>query len=455
MYGNEAKTLTTLRNTLFPLFLILACPPTAIIIWYTNTALGGSLHALLALILKDGFFTTLYHIWKPVFLGTKAGWTIISVFMLTQLILMRVIPGKRFLGPITPTNHVPVYKSNGVFCYLITLALFYIGAYPCHFFSPTIVYDHFGGILGALNIFSLCFCLLLYLKGRLAPSSSDAGSCGNFIFDYYWGTELYPRIIGWDIKMFTNCRVGMMGWPLIILSFAAKQSQLYGLSNSMLIALLIQLVYVTKFFWWETGYLRSLDIMHDRAGYYICWGCLVWVPAVYTSPILYLVNHPHYLNTVSATIILLFGVSSVFINYFADAQRQKVRATNGRCKVWGKKPSIIVAEYETAQGDSKKSILLASGWWGISRHFHYLPEIMAAFFWTLPALFEHALPYFYVVFLTILLIHRSLRDEQRCLEKYGEYWKEYCKRVPNQIFPTVIITKFWNLLKEWRSSTNT
>src|SRR3990167_4004098 len=134
MYGNEAKTLTTLRNTLFPLFLILACPPTAIIIWYTNTALGGSLHALLALILKDGFFTTLYHIWKPVFLGTKAGWTIISVFMLTQLILMRVIPGKRFLGPITPTNHVPVYKSNGVFCYLITLALFYIGAYPCHFF---------------------------------------------------------------------------------------------------------------------------------------------------------------------------------------------------------------------------------------------------------------------------------------------------------------------------------
>ncbi|RYY32672.1 hypothetical protein EON62_05075, partial [archaeon] len=33
-----------------------------------------------------------------------------------------------------------------------------------------------------------------------------------------------------------------------------------------------------QFFWWETGYLASIDIMHDRAGYYICWGCLVWVP---------------------------------------------------------------------------------------------------------------------------------------------------------------------------------
>ena len=28
--------------------------------------------------------------------------------------------------------------------------------------------------------------------------------------------------------------------------------------------------------------------MHDRAGYYICWGCLVWVPSVYTSPALFL-----------------------------------------------------------------------------------------------------------------------------------------------------------------------
>ena len=28
------------------------------------------------------------------------------------------------------------------------------------------------------------------------------------------------------------------------------------------------------------------------AGFYICWGCLVWVPSIYTSPGMYLVNHP-------------------------------------------------------------------------------------------------------------------------------------------------------------------
>lgn len=258
------------RNTLFPLFLIITCAPAALTIWYVNVVLDGSLHALWDLFITNGFFTTIYTIWAPVFFGTRAAWAIIGIFMAAQLILMRVVPGKRFLGPYTPKGNVPVYKANGVLCYLITLVLFYLGAYQFHFFSPTIVFDNFGGILGALNVFSLLFCLMLYIKGQLAPSSTDRGSSGNFIFDYYWGIELYPRILGWDVKTFTNCRVGMMSWAIIIFSFAAKQSQLYGLSNSMVIAVLIQLVYITKFFWWETGYLRSLDIMHDRAGYYIC-----------------------------------------------------------------------------------------------------------------------------------------------------------------------------------------
>ena len=40
------------------------------------------------------------------------------------------------------------------------------------------------------------------------------------IFDIFWGTELYPRFghalwdIGWDVKLFTNCRFGMMYWGL-------------------------------------------------------------------------------------------------------------------------------------------------------------------------------------------------------------------------------------------------
>ncbi|KAH9667885.1 7-dehydrocholesterol reductase [Citrus sinensis] len=67
------------------------------------------------------------------------------------------------------------------------------------------------------------------------------------------------------------------------------------------------------------GYWSTMDIAHDRAGFYICWGCLVWVPSVYTSPGMYLVNHPVHLGT------------------------------------------QIVASYTTSSGETKQSLLLTSG----------------------------------------------------------------------------------------------
>ncbi len=47
---------------------------------------------------------------------------------------------------------------------------------------------------------------------------------------------------------------------------------------------------------WETGYWGSMDIMHDRAGYYICWGCLVLLrppPACDPSPMRTLAHASH------------------------------------------------------------------------------------------------------------------------------------------------------------------
>ena len=83
------------------------------------------------------------------------------------------------------------------------------------------------------------------------------------------------------------------------------------------------------------------------------------------------------------------------------------------------------------------SLIVFAGWWGLARHFHYLPEIVAAFCWTAPALFGQFLPYFYVVFLTLLLTDRAFRDDSRCQSKYGKYWAEYCKSVPYKMVPYV------------------
>lgn len=426
------------RKTLFPLFLIIVCPSFVMLTWYTNIALEGSYERLLKLFYTNGLWNTLYSVWSPVAFGSQTAWTVIGVYAAFQLALMKLVPGKLVKGPITPKGWTPIYKANGVACYFITLAVFLAGSYYLNLFSPTIVYDHFGEILGALNLFSLLFCLFLLLKGRISPSTPDNGSSGNIIFDYYWGVELYPRILGWDVKMFTNCRFAMMAWPLIILSFAAKQHELYGITDAMVVAVALQLLYVTKFFFWETGYLSSLDIMHDKAGFYICWGVFVWLTGIYTSPTLYLVNHPHQLGPVLSSMIFLAGAASIMINYFSDLQRQHVRKTQGECTVWGRKPTLIIASYRTLDGEIKQNLLLASGWWGITRHFHYIPEIAAAFFWSVPALFDNFLPYFYVVFLTILLTHRAFRDDERCREKYGPYWEKYCSLVPYKMIPFVI-----------------
>jgi len=424
-----------IRHCWGPLMLVCFCPAMAFLFCYTNVMLHGSLSALTKKVMEEGPVLFAKSAWIPYCFGTWTAWKILFTFSTLQIILLRFLPGQTITGLPTPKGNIPIYQENGVSSFLITMALFVLGGFTLY--PLTILYDNFIGLIGALNIFSLCFCLLLYFKGRFYPSSSDSGFSGNFIFDYYWGTELYPRVLGFDIKRWTNSRMGMMSWGLLILSYGAKQHELYGLSDSMVVSIILQLVYITKFFIWEGGYLRSLDIMHDRAGFMICWGCLVWVPSIYTSPALYLVHHPNQLGPFLSVLILFLGCAAILINYWADHQKQNVRATQGSCIIWGKKPVITTANYTDHKGEKKSSILLASGFWGVARHFHYVPEILGAFFWTVPALFVNTSPYFYVTFLMILLVDRSTRDDERCAMKYGVDWKTYCKQVPYKLIPGI------------------
>jgi 7-dehydrocholesterol reductase len=427
-----------IRNTLGPLVLIMVCPIFVFLFWYTNIQLKGSLSALGELIIQQGLFHTVYSIAEPYYLGSPTAWSLIVIFIVFQLALMRLLPGTTFEGPLTPKGNVPVYKENGPLAFLVTMLTFCVASFGLNWFSASILYDNLGALLGALNLLSLLVCVLLYLKGRFFPSTSDSGITDNIIFDYYWGTELYPQILGWNIKKFITCRFGMMSWGLFLISYCAKQAELGALANSMMVSVGLQFLYLGKFYLWEKGYLRSLDIMHDRAGFYICWGCMVWVPCVYTSPSMYLVLHPIHLHGGLVALFSILGAAGILINYFADKQRLNTRASNGECTIWGKQPVTLVAHYETDAGEKKQTLLLASGWWGIARHFHYIPELAGTFFWSVPALFDNFSPYFYVSFLTILLLDRAFRDDLRCKKKYGISWQKYCDLVPYKVIPYII-----------------
>lgn len=248
--------------------LLILCPVFAMLFVYVLVELHGDISQLYSEYKTNGVQQVFRHAVLDHLGGTLKSWRIIGIFGAFELVMMRLLPGKTVKGPITSNGNIPEYKANGFLSFIVTVVSFF-GLSYFKIIDPVEVYDNYLDIIGALNIFSLAFVLILYLKGRFAPSSTDHSVSGNFMFDYYWGTELYPRIFGWDVKMFTNCRFGLKAWTLLPIVYAWKQYYTYGLCDSMVVSVGLQLIYLTKFYHWEMGYMKSLDIMHDRAGFYI------------------------------------------------------------------------------------------------------------------------------------------------------------------------------------------
>jgi 7-dehydrocholesterol reductase len=412
---------------LVPLILICTAPPFAIALWIIATVFEGNTLAALSASPSQWI--------EAIPWPSMTAVTMLASWIVLQLALLVLLPAATHDGPVTPAGNRPRYRINGVSAFIVThvLAVLLVGL---GFVPGAIVHDHFGELLVTSSLFALGLCVALYFKGLVAPSSSDSGLSGNPIWDVYWGTELHPAVGGIQLKQLFNCRVAMMGWSIIVLSFAAAQVDRHGsLTPGMAVSVALQLIYIFKFFVWESGYFDSIDITHDRFSFYICWGVMAWLPSVYTIGTLCQVQTPSTIGWAGASVLFLVGISAILVNYAADRQRQRVRASGGTTQVWGRAPSLIHARYRAADGVSRPSLLLTSGFWGIARHFHYLPEILGAVAWTAAVGFDHALPWFYVFFLSLLLVDRAGRDERRCAAKYGAYWEEYCRRVPWRIMP--------------------
>jgi 7-dehydrocholesterol reductase len=307
LFGNRA---------LGSLMLMLVTPIFCLTFWYTCQHHDGSFEKLWNYVRAVGLKQFLIEVWPTPF--DPYVWKMIGSYMAFELTLMRIVPGKVFKATVTPSGHVPVYIANGFQCYIITILALFAVAYT-GLFNPSDVYNHMGKFLSSMNLFAICFCAFLVVKGLNFPSTKDSGSNGNLIVDFFWGTELYPRVFGWDVKQFTNCRFGMMFWQVAVICYGFKQYETFGyLSSSILVSILLQTIYIAKFFWWETGYFCSMDIQHDRAGYYICWGCLVWVPSMYTMHTYFMATHPVMLSAPTALFYFLAGTYCIWCNYDCD-----------------------------------------------------------------------------------------------------------------------------------------
>lgn len=434
--------------SLFGTILILTTTPLMVFYFYiTCVHFEGALTAPIIQMI-DGTLTpsSLLHR-LPTINSTAFG---IYFFWLTLQIVLFLLPDKlhRFFkgysgglhyGGCTPSGNSLPYQINGLQAWIVTHILLVLAVYLFDLFPLSIILNEWGALLWVANITGYAVAIFVFFKAHLFPSyPEDRRFTGNILYDFYMGIEQNPRIGRFDFKLFFNGRPGIVAWTMINLSFMAAQYSRYGaVTNSIILVNLLQALYVIDFFRFERWYLHTIDIEHEHFGWMLAWGDCVWLPWMYTLQGLYLVYHPVDLPVVAVIIVFTLGLSGYAIFRNANNQKKLFKRNGGKRKIWGKVPEAIDCAYTSADGTTHRGQLLCSGWWGIGRHMNYTGDLMLSLAFCLACGWDNLLPYFYFIYMIILLVHRCYRDEHRCHHKYGKGWEEYCKRVPYRILPGI------------------
>lgn len=399
--------------------LMLALPPLVYYMWICMRYYNGNMHVpsngaelrkLLSYVEGPS--------WKAIFLY--------GFWYILQVLLQVYAPGEMKDGVALADGSRLKYKMNGWFTWCFTIGLAFLLAWT-GIVKPTVFYDNFGSLLTTVNIFTFGLSLYLYFHPMLKGTGEKP--TGRFFYDYFMGTSLNPREGGFDWKLFCEARPGLILWVLINFSMAAKQYQLHGhVTTAMILVCFFHFWYIADYYWHEEAILTTWDIRHENFGWMLCWGDLVWVPFTYTLQAQYLVTHPHDLPGWVTAGIVAMNAFGYYIFRSVNIQKHRFR-NNPEGLIWGKKPEWI----ETARGTK----LLTSGWWGLARHLNYTGDLTMALAWCLPCLFSNLLPYFYIIYFTILLVHRERRDHAMCAARYGQDWDRYCQKVPWRMIPGI------------------
>ncbi|KAM6354982.1 delta(14)-sterol reductase LBR isoform 2-T5 [Podargus strigoides] len=363
-------------------------------------------------------------LWEPRVFGVFLLW-----FFLQALFYLLPV-GKVVEGLPLSNGRKLQYRINGFYAFVLTAAI--IGTLLYFQFELHYLYDHFMQFAVSAAAFSMVLSIYLYIRSLKAPEEELApgGNSGYFVYDFFTGHELNPRIGSFDLKYFCELRPGLIGWVVINLAMLLAEMKIHNQSMPSLSMLLVnsfQLLYVVDALWNEEAILTTMDITHDGFGFMLAFGDLVWVPFVYSLQAFYLVGHPTAISwPVAAAITVLNGIG-YYIFRSANSQKNHFRRNPAD-------PKLAYLKFiPTATGKG----LLVTGWWGFVRHPNYLGDIIMALAWSLPCGFNHILPYFYVIYFICLLVHREARDEHHCKQKYGLAWERYCQRVPYRIFPYI------------------
>ena len=343
------------------------------------------------------------------------------------------LSSQKFIGPINVDNVKPIYANNG-FTYWVTTS--FITMYICENAPhiPLTFFKNFIPITIISSLFGISLVVYLYFskKDNYFDKEKDDELNYSNVFRFYRGLEFHPTLNGVDIKQWTNCRIGMMGWQVIMILFLYYSIYTNQFSHNLLATVVMQSAYIAKFFYWETGYFNTLDITLDRAGFYICWGCTGFLPIMYTFTTYYICNNPGVNNVVWSFLCFCFGIFFLFKNYEVDYQKELFKKFGDNTIINNKSVKYLNVQY-LKNGEMCNSKLLISGHWGYCRHSNYFYELLMTLCWSLVRPDLQPIVFTYFIYLFLLLIHRIYRDEDKCKNKYKNGWDEYCKIVPYRL----------------------
>ena len=383
-------------------------------------------------------------VWEQIAANAVPSWSTFAIywaFLMLQGFMAALLPGLEIKGLPIPSRGGKrlVYRCNGITAWWLTLAgvavLHVTGIFPLQ-----TIYERFGSFMIVAMITANAIAIAVYVGARVTGNAERMS--GSVLHDFFMGAWLNPRIGMLDLKMWAEIRVSWLTLFLLTASAVAHQHATYStVSGPMIFMLAAHFLYANACMKGEECIPMSWDFFHEKWGWMLVFWNLAGVPFVYGFGAMYIASRPPFEFSVPYTVfcfVLLFGAYYVWDT--ANSQRNRFRMQLNGAYVkrkafpqlpWGtlKSPRYL----DTDAG----SRLLVDGWWRYARKPHYTADVLMALSWGLICGFDNILPYFYVMFFVVMILHRAHRDIVRCRKKYGADWDRYSKEVPYLFIPKV------------------
>ncbi|TGZ85666.1 ERG4/ERG24 ergosterol biosynthesis protein [Ascodesmis nigricans] len=408
-------------------FVTVGCPITTYAFYFICNEDGCPSSSFLQQPLE--YLTSVWPGWSGLYSNEVMMWY--CAWFFGNLLLQFVLPGRTREGTLLSDGTRLKYKQNATETFLLITSYLAFMTYREGFSWSlwSYLWDHQLHLITATFIFSTLQATYCYVSSFFTDELlAKHGDTGNHFYDWFIGRPLNPRILSWDLKVFSELRPGIMMWPIINFTHLAHQYTTFGyITDSMVLINIFHFWYALDSYLNEPAVLTTMDVIDDGFGYMLSFGDLCWLPMNYSLQARYLGMHPFVLGPWGIAGVLAVQASGYVIFRGANGQKNRFR-TNPDA------PEVKHIKYITTKSGSR---LMISGWWGIARHINYLGDWVMAWAWCLPCGFKTPIPYFYVVYFAVLLIHRERRDEIKCSTKYGKDWDKYKSIVRWRIVPGV------------------